>query len=149
MTQPVDRLTASMQAILSALLPSLYCYVQWEMNVVSASPPSPPGLPGTPSVFTTPAMVTCTPIDAKVAALLPQSVNIPMWPGPSGAVSLPTVGSIVRVGFINADPSKPAIMGTDPQTMPTVSLVGALKVFASTATDPGAGALLTALETLG
>lgn len=131
MTQPVDRLSASLQAILQALLPSLYCYVQWEMRVQTATPPSPPGAPGAPAVFTTPAMVTCVPLDPKVVALLPTSVNIAMWPGPSGALSVPAVGSLVRVGFVNADPSKPYIAGLDPNVMPAVSLVGALKTFSA------------------
>ena len=155
MTQPVDRLSASLQAILQALLPSLYCYVQWEMRVASASPPSPPSLPGAPSVFTTPAMVTCVPLDPKVVALLPPAVNIAMWPGPSGALSLPAPGSLVRVGFINADPSKPYIAGLDPQVMPTVSVVGALKTFVGAPpltpvnVAANAAALLLQLELLG
>jgi hypothetical protein len=147
MTQPVDRLSASLQAILSALLPSLYCYVQWEMRVIASTPPAPPAL-GPGGTFTTPATVTCTPVDPKVVTLLPTSVQIPVWPGPSGAICLPLPGSLVRVGFVNADPSKPVIMGVDPQVMPVQGVVGALKTFSVAAAGvPGMAAACTALQT--
>jgi len=159
MTQPVDRLQGSLEDIVSALVPRMSkafaFYAFWEMTVLSALPPAPPSIPGVPSIFLTPATVTCVPTDPKIAALLPPQVTIPLRPSASGVLSLPTVGSKCLVGFANASPASPFIAFLDPTATPTLSLVGALQIFAGlpplTVANlaANAAALLTQLETFG
>jgi hypothetical protein len=163
-----DRLHSSLEAIVGAILPRLRAelafYCPWEMTVLLATPPAPPAppieppVPPAPSgVFVTGATVTCAPIDATVAALLPPMVTVPLRPGPSGLVCMPATGSRVLVAFANADPGRPFILALDAQVMPALCLAQQLKIFCYPSGAPlnvgslpaAAAALLVALETLG
>lgn len=133
MTQPippsVDRAKASIETMFRLMLPRLAYTIQWTGIVLLATPatPSPAfvsALYQGPAVFLTPATVNVqfTDPDAiSVFGLSFSTIPIPIWGDASGFVCVPTVGSLVRVAFANADPSKPYIAGTDPVVMPTVS----------------------------
>lgn len=158
LTQPTDRLRTELETLVELLLPrvmaNLAAYVTWEVVVIAAYPPAPADLtPGTPAVFATPASVDVQPVDPAVIAVLGPTplAKIPLWPGPDGVLSEPTVGSKVRICFVNGDRGKPAIVGCDPTVMPTISLVQALKVLtnANSGTWVGATAFATALSVLG
>jgi hypothetical protein len=107
MTQSVpDRMRDSLGRINSALNPAQVFALQWEYSVISASPGPP-------------VTIDCAAVDAETSAHLPpQLVGLTLWPGPSGFVAVPTPGSLVRVGFVNGDPSKPFVAGLDPNGTP-------------------------------
>lgn len=117
---PTDRLRGAFLALVRAVVPQLLFFGTYEAKVVTSSPPSPVqsqlgGLTWVVSaIFTDPA----------IALVLPPLANLTMWPGPVWGFSQPVPGSIVRVGFVNGDPSKPAIVGLDPSTPPTSVLIG-------------------------
>jgi hypothetical protein len=97
-----DRLKVNMERLFELMLPRLAYYVQWEMQVVTA----------------TPTTVSCAPIDPDAVALFGPAVNVTLWPGVSGAIAQPAPGTVVRVAFINGDPARPAIVGLDPTGTP-------------------------------
>lgn len=103
MTTP-DRLQASLQAIFDAQLDRLKFYILWEYQVEKASEAG------------TPPVVTCqlTSVDPTMP-----DATVVVRPGPDGSISTPAVGSTVLVGFAGADPSKPYIFATDPNSPPT------------------------------
>lgn len=109
MTQPLtDRLGSSLAAIQRAQLPRLPFLAVWEYRVIAFTPGPP-------------VTIDCQAIDPDAIATLPPTlVGVTLWPGPSGFVAVPTIGSIVRVQFINGDPSKAAIVGLDPNVQPTL-----------------------------
>ncbi len=152
--QPPDRLTEALQEIVGALIPRLKAelayYALWECRVVSATPAAPPAT-AAPAVFLTPASVSVVPTDANGVAILGPQVSVPLRMGTDGAVSLPTPGSTVLVGFASADPSKPYIAMLDAQVGPSVSVALALRVLANanTATWVGATPFLAAVGTCG
>jgi hypothetical protein len=108
-TQPVpDRLTGSMRRINRALNPRDVYAVTWEYQVILAKPGPP-------------VTIDCEAIDTETTAVLPlQIVGLVLWPGPSGFVAVPAPGTIVRIGFVNADPGKPFVAGLDPNGTPTI-----------------------------
>lgn len=102
-----DRLRDAIVTILDSLLPNIRYGWLWEYRVVVVSPGPP---------------VT---IDARsLDASMPDLAGVELWPGPSGAIAVPAIGSRIRVGFINADPARPAVLGLDPQASPTLTMVG-------------------------
>ena len=133
MTQPIppslDRAKASLETLFRLMLPRLAYMVQWEGVVLLATPPVPsPAFASAlfqgPAVFLVPAMVNVQLTDPDALSVFGPTFNtipISIWGDASGFVCVPTVGSLVRVGFANADPSKPYIAGTDPTVLPTVS----------------------------
>jgi len=129
-----DRLRGAFLRLVRAVWPQLLYFATYEAKVVASSPPAATqsqlgGLTWVVSVVFT---------DAAVAAILPPLAGITMWPGPVWGYSQPAVGSLVRVQFVNGDPSKPAIVGLDPSTLPTAINVGPLAgaKFAARITDP-------------
>lgn len=102
-----DRLREAIEAVLDALQPRLKYFALWEYRVVVVSPGPP------------------VKIDARSTIDdMPDLAGIELWPGPSGAIAVPMIGSRVRVGFINGDPARPAIFGLDPESSPTLTMLG-------------------------
>jgi hypothetical protein len=124
MTQPVtDRLRDSMAGINAALSPRQVYMGIWEYSVISAQPGPP-------------VVIDCTVVDAETSAHLPtQLTGLKLWPGPSGGVAVPPPGSIVRIGFVNYDPTKPYVAGLDPDKIP---LQATLDASVSVAVGPSA-----------
>ena len=118
---PTDRLRGAFLALVKSVAPQLLFLGTYEARVVTASAPSAAqsqlgGVTWVVSaVFTDPAIVK----------VLPPMANLTMWPGPVWGFSAPAPGSLVRVSFVNGDPSKPAIVGLDPATPPTAVTIGA------------------------
>lgn len=104
-----DRLRDAMAGILKALLPSLATYVKWEYRVVGTSPGPP-------------VTVSASPVAAS-CPFGPQA-NITLWPGPSGAYSVPAPGSLVLLEFHEGSASKPSICGLDPNVPPLFVTIG-------------------------
>lgn len=101
MTVP-DRMRDALSSINRALNPREVFALQWEYSVIDAKPGPP-------------VVIDCAAVDAETTEHLPaQLTGLILWPGPSGFVAQPAPGSIVRVGFINGDPSKPTVIGLDP-----------------------------------
>ena len=153
-TIPDDRLRAAFEAAVASILPQLKAelafYAQWECRVLTVTPATPPATVA-PYAFVSPASVSAVPTNAQGTAILGPVVNIPLAPGPDGAVSVPSVGSVVRVAFANADPGKPYIASLDPVVGPTVSLAYALRILATanSATWMGTPAFLAAVGVCG
>jgi hypothetical protein len=104
-----DRLRAALANVNDALNPDLLYLAQWEYRVISA-------VPGPP------VKIDCSAIDAETVANLPaQLVGLVLWPGPGGFMAQPLPGTIVRVGFVNGDPSKPYVAGLDPNGTPLLT----------------------------
>lgn len=127
--ESTDRLKAALESILGLLMPRLAYSLQWEGVVLLAVPPTPSaafvsGLYQGPATYTTPGFVNVQLVDADALSMFGPSfsaIPIPLWGDASGFVCVPTVGSLVRVGFVNGSPTKPFIAGTDPTIFPTVS----------------------------
>ncbi len=102
-----DRLSGAFLRIIKALLPRLIYAGTYEYRVLVAT-------------IGPPTMIDCVAVDPDVAAVLPVELNeLTLWPGPSGAVAVPSPGTTVRIAFANMDPSKPMVVGLDPTTPPT------------------------------
>ena len=112
---PTDRLRGAFLAMVKAVLPQVLFFGQYEARVVTSSAPSAVQSQLGGLTWVVSAAFT----DAAIAKLLPPLANITMWPGPVWGYSQPAPGSLVRIGFVNGDPSKPAIVGLDPSTPPT------------------------------
>jgi hypothetical protein len=102
-----DRLTGILRAVVQALVPKLAFYVQWEYVVTSAAPNLGTG--------TVQVSGTASSPDAPIPTL----ANIDIWPDAGGTVAVPPMHSRMRVGFVDADARKPAIVGLDPLMPPT------------------------------
>lgn len=122
-----DRLTGILRAVIQALIPKLAFWVQWEYTVTLAAPNTGTG--------TVQVSGTASSPDAPIH----QIANIDIWPDAGGSVALPAVGSRVRVGFVDADGRKPAIVGLDPLVPPT-------KVFLACGLEAGTIALSAATD---
>ena len=105
-----DRLLSGFGAIVRALLPSLTAYVVWSYRVVSVTSATPP------------IKIDCKPV-SNLCPYGPQA-GMTLWPGPSGTVAVPQVGSLVRLAFADADPAQPMIVGLDPSAPPMMVYVG-------------------------
>lgn len=107
---PTDRLRGAFLAMVYAVAPQLLYLGTYEARVVAASPPSivQSQLGGLTWV------VSAVFSDPAIAKVLPPLANITIWPGPVWAFSAPAPGSLVRIAFVNGNPSKPAIVGLDP-----------------------------------
>lgn len=136
---PTDRLRGAFLAMVKAVAPNLIYAATYEYRVISSSAPG--GTQSTLGGVTW--VVSAIPADPVIVKLLPPVANITMWPGPVWGYSVPAVGSLVRVAFVNMDPSKPAIVGLDP-TLPatSVTLGSVLATFVTLAP-----ALATAIST--
>jgi hypothetical protein len=156
-TQPVpestDRLKSSLETLFRLMGPRAAYTIQWEGVVLLATPatPSPAfvsALYQGPATFTTPATVNVQLTDPDAVGVFGlgfSAIPIPIWADAGGWVSVPTIGSLVRVGFVNADPSKPYIAGFDPMVLPTLSAGVALRAMAATGLptpDPAVAAAL-------
>ncbi len=101
-----DHLINSLQRVNQALNPRQAYLAVWEYRVIAAQPGPP-------------VKIDCSAIDPETQAVLPQQlVGLVLWPGASGFVAVPQPGTIVRVQFVNGDPSKPAVVGLDPSGTP-------------------------------
>jgi hypothetical protein len=98
-----------MRKLLEMLLPRLAVAAAWEYRVQSTT-------------STPPIKIDAVPVSSD-CPFGPQA-GITLWPGPSGSVAVPVVGSIVRLGFADASPAKPMIVGLDPANPPTMVFVG-------------------------
>lgn len=113
MTQPAalpvtDRLGTSLAAITRAQVPRLPFFAVSEYAVVSVTPGPP-------------VLIDCQAIDPdELLSLPPTLVGLTLWPGPSGFVAVPVIGSTIRVQFLNGDPSRPVVVGLDPNIQPTL-----------------------------
>lgn len=157
-----DRLKVSIETLFRLMLPRLAYLAQWEARVILVTPGQPPNLgnPPLPTQYLIPTTVNCSMVDADAVALFgPAFVNapIPLWADAGGFVSIPEVGSLVRVGFVNGSPQRPYVAGLDPTTFPASSAALALRAFATilstSTTDPtaviAANALLAELVSCG
>lgn len=100
-----DRLLSAFDRLLTLLRPRLAYYAVWEYRVVTTSGTGPVKL------------------DARAVSPLcpmPDLAGMTLWPGPSGCYAVPVPGSSVRVAFVDGDPTKPAIVGLDPLSAPTI-----------------------------
>jgi hypothetical protein len=105
-----DRLITSLRRVNAAINPRLPFDAQWEYRVIVATPGPP-------------VKIDCEAVDPETTATLPaQITGLVLWPGPSGFLAVPQSGSIVRIGFINGDPSKPIVQGLDPDSTPTLAM---------------------------
>jgi hypothetical protein len=101
-----DRLQGALRRVNAALNPRQVFAMVWEYAVIVAKPGPP-------------VTIDCAAVDTETTAHLPaQLTGLVLWPGPSGFVAQPPPGSIVRVAFINGDPSKPTVVGLDPNATP-------------------------------
>lgn len=101
-----DRLRSALERTNSALNPRQVYALQWEYQVISATPGPP-------------VTIDCSAIDAETQAVLPaQLTGLVLWPGSSGLVAVPQPGTLVRIGFVNGDPTKPVVVGLDPHGTP-------------------------------
>jgi hypothetical protein len=134
-----DRLAVALEGILAALLPTIAYYTTYEYRVLAALPPL---VPPAPVPAGTSVTIDCVATDPPVLATFPsQLAGLVLWPGPSGLVAIPAVGSIVRVGFVNGDPAKPFVAGLDPAGINTGSALLSFATLLSTASvDPVAKA---------
>lgn len=105
-----DRLLSNWRAILQALVGTLAPYAVWEYRVVSVDSAAPP------------VKVSVRPT-SDLNPFGPQA-GMTLWPGPSGTVAVPQVGSLVRLQFADGSPTKPMIVGLDPNAAPTMVFVG-------------------------
>lgn len=151
-----DRLKAALEGLFALMLPKLAYWVQWEGVVLMATPGVPatsPAQPAGPMVLTKPATVNVRLTDADALGQFGQqfqNIAIPIWADAGGLISVPTIGSLVRVGFVNGSASKPYIAGLDPMTMPTVSAGVVLRTMLGvTASWPAAAAAGTLVLTGG
>lgn len=113
---PTDRLRGAFLALVRAVAPQLLYLGTYEYKVLVASPPS----PAQSQVGGLTWVVSAIPADAALLKILPPVANITLWPGPVwGYTAILTPGQIVRMSFVNGDPSKPAIVGLDPSTPAT------------------------------
>jgi hypothetical protein len=161
MTQPVpespDRLKAAIETLFAQMLPRLPYCIQWEGIVLLAVPPTPTAafvsaLYQGPATYTTPGFVNVQLVDSAALEIFGPSfstIPIPLWGDASGFVSVPTVGSLVRVGFVNGSPSKPYIAGTDPMIFPTLSAGVALRAMAAAGLPTPDPVLVAALGVVG
>jgi len=62
---------------------------------------------------------------ARDAGLPPQITRLVMRPGILGASAVWNAGSSVLVAFVNGDPSRPYVVGGDPDTVPLTSTINA------------------------
>lgn len=151
MTQPLpespDRLKGSLETLFRLMGPRAAYTIQWRGKVLLAVPPTPsPAFVAAaylgPASYSTPGYVNVQLVDAEALEVLGPSFSsspIPLWGDASGFVSVPTVGSWVRVGFANASPAYPYIAGTDPMTFPTVSAGVILRAYGAVLTGVAAG----------
>lgn len=104
-----DRLRSAILTVLDSLLPRLQYGFVWSYRVVFVS--------STPPIT----------IDARAIsedAPMPDISQMLLWPGPSGAVAVPQVGSRIRLAFADGNPAKPMIIGLDPEAPPTLTFLG-------------------------
>lgn len=106
-----DRLLTSLRAIIRALAPSLAYYAVWEYRVVSVDTSTPP--------------ITISANPTGASPFGPQS-KITLWPGPTGSVAVPQVGSLVRLQFADGSGTKPMLVGLDPSSPPAMVFVGSV-----------------------
>jgi hypothetical protein len=105
-TSVPDRMREAFEGINEALNPRQVFALTWEYSVIAAKPGPP-------------VTIDCAVVDTETSAHLPsQLTGLVLWPGPSGFVAVPQPKSIVRIGFINGDPSKPFVEGLDPNSTP-------------------------------
>jgi hypothetical protein len=98
-----------MERLFDLMLPFLSYMVPWEFTVVAATP-SP-----------TPPLVTLDLVAVDLARCPVPILNaIPLWPGPSGAVAVPAIGTIALVRFADGNPTKPRVCGLDANAIPTL-----------------------------
>lgn len=141
-----DRMVTAIQGILDALLPTLAYYATYEYRVLAALPVA---VPPTPVLAGQSVTIDCVAIDPPVLATFPRELsNLTLWPGPSGLVAIPAVGSLVRVGFVNGSPARPFVAGLDPAGINTGSALHSFaQTLAGATVDPiakAAGLLLLA-----
>lgn len=103
-----DRLRNALAGVNGALNPRSLYAGEWEYRVIAATPGPP-------------TKIDCSAVDAETQAHLPSQLNqLVLWPGPSGFVAVPQPGTLVRVSFVNMDPTKPVVVGLDPDGTPLV-----------------------------
>ncbi len=95
MSEPnaLDRILSDVRKIIRAEFPNLTYLGSWEYSVTGVN------ADGT---------VNCT---APAGTSLPNLNNVAVRSGPEGGTSTPTVGNTCTVRFMNADPTRPAIVG--------------------------------------
>ena len=108
-----DRMRAAFLSLVRAVAPQLLYLGVYEYRVVTTQAATNPG--------DVTWAISGVPADPAILLLLPPLANITIWPGAVWGYSVPTPGSLVRIGFINADPSKPYVAGFGP-TAPPVSV---------------------------
>ena len=92
-----DRLMQAFRELVRAELPQLSYLGVWEYAVQ----------------VTDGVTVDATPVDTTVVPL-PGIVGCPLRPGILGEQATPTVGSLCLVSFVNGDPTRPIVVGGDP-----------------------------------
>lgn len=117
-----DRLRRAFLALVKSVAPQLLYLGQYEARVITSSAPSAVQSQAGGVTWVVSAAFT----DAAIAKILPPLANLTVWPGPVWGYSQPVAGSLVRIAFVNGDPSKPAIVGFDPSTAPTAINLGPL-----------------------
>jgi hypothetical protein len=137
-----DRLQSQIENILTLMLPrvlgpKLGCYVPWLYRVLTVTP----AVPGA-----APVLISGVPVNLLSNPYGPLA-NIALYPGPTGSISIPTVGAHVLVAFAEGNTNYPYVFATDPLVPPlSVQLGGALAI-EPIALAPGAIAAFGALGT--
>ena len=139
------------------MLPRLAYYIQWEGRVLLAVPPTPSAAFASalfqgPATYTTPGFVNVQLTDPDALEIFGpafSSIPIALWGDASGFVCVPTVGSLVRIGFVNGSAVRPYIAGTDPMIFPAVSAGVVLRAMAATGLPTPDPALAAALGVVG
>lgn len=131
-----DRLRGAFLSLVRSVAPQLLYLGCYEYRIVTSQPPTTPG--------DLTWSISGVPADAALLPLLPSLAGISMWPGPVWGYSMPVVGSIALVGFVNADPRKPYVAALGPTAPPTSVAIGSAAATPVALAVPLAAAVHTA-----
>lgn len=112
MTQPAvdDRIMAALRSLIREEFPRLKFFGIYEYTIKSVSGSAPD------------VKISASPTDASIG--LPDLVDITEQPSISGITSLPQSGLTCVVGFLNADPTRPVILGVESLGVNPVARLG-------------------------
>lgn len=106
-----DRLLDALRRVNRSLNPNVAYAMVWEYRVIAATPGPP-------------VKIDCEAVDPETEGVLPQQLaGMVLWPGPSGCIAVPQPGTLVRIQFVNGDPSKPTVVGLDPNSSPLLVML--------------------------
>jgi hypothetical protein len=109
----IDRFWAAIDRLLEARLAGMPYLARYEYKVQGVHA-------GTPGI--TPTTIDCVCTDVATAATIPRNLaGVVLWPGSSGVLAIPKVGSLVRIAFTQGAPE---VVGLDPRSIPQLITLG-------------------------